>query len=499
MIKLNLIYSQGYVNSSSTQIMGVNNDLYCKVKSDLRMFQKITSTLFNNKENVIIMGYNTWLSIGKPLNNRMNIVISQKHQDELSSIDGITNFKDFEECYYYLTENEKNFGKIFIIGGAQLLEYTVKKYFDSIDLIYRTSFNPINNQNVDQSSISDVSITSINIPIEKYIIENRIKYIKTVDKEEPGKIFDFDKKEYVSKNIVYTEDIYQNSENTMIQEYQYLNLLEDILKNGSKKESRNSIVYSEFGKSMRFDLRDGFPLLTTKKMPWKTILRELLWFIKGSTNNKELQEKKVHIWDANASKEFLESRGLSYEEGDLGPVYGFQWRHFGAKYVDHKTDYTGQGVDQLQWIIDEIKREPTSRRLIMNAWNPVDINKMALPPCHVMVQFNIDGQYIDAQLYQRSGDMFLGVPFNISSYSFLLSIIGKLTNYIPRYLIHVIGDAHIYENHIQPIQEQLLRVPTYFPLLDIINDIQDIDNITEEDFNILNYNFYPTIKAEMIA
>tara|TARA_B100001094_G_scaffold188696_2_gene182953 strand:- start:313 stop:1812 length:1500 start_codon:yes stop_codon:yes gene_type:complete len=499
MIKLNLIYSQGYVNSSSTQIMGVNNDLYCKVKSDLRMFQKITSTLFNNKENVIIMGYNTWLSIGKPLNNRMNIVISQEHQDELSSIDGITNFKDFEECYYYLTENENDFGKIFIIGGAQLLEYTVKKYFDSIDLIYRTSFNPINNQNVDQSSISDVSITSINIPIEKYIIEKRINYIKTVDKEEQGEIFDFDKKVYVSKNIVYTEDIYQNSENTMIQEYKYLNLLEDILKNGSKKKSRNSIVYSQFGKSMKFDLREGFPLLTTKKMPWKTILRELLWFIKGSTNNKELQEKKVHIWDANASKEFLESRGLSYEEGDLGPVYGFQWRHFGAKYVDHKTDYTGQGVDQLQWIIDEIKREPTSRRLIMNAWNPVDINKMALPPCHVMVQFNIDGQYIDAQLYQRSGDMFLGVPFNISSYSFLLSIIGKLTNYIPRYLIHVIGDAHIYENHIQPIQEQLLRVPTYSPLLDIINDIQDIDNIIEEDFNILNYNFYPTIKAEMIA
>jgi len=249
---------------------------------------------------------------------------------------------------------------------------------------------------------------------------------------------------------------------------------------------------------MKFDLREGFPLLTTKKMPWKTVLRELLWFIQGSTSNQVLQDKNVHIWDANASKEFLKTRGLSYEEGDLGPIYGFQWRHFGATYVDHKTDYQGQGIDQLQWIIQEIQRNPTSRRLIMSSWNPVDLDKMALPPCHIMIQFNIEDSYIDAQLYQRSGDMFLGVPFNISSYSFLLHIIGKITGYTPRYFIHIIGDTHIYENHIEPVKEQLLRIPSKFPSLEI-NQLSSIDTIQESDFKIVNYNYYPTIRAEMVA
>jgi len=250
---------------------------------------------------------------------------------------------------------------------------------------------------------------------------------------------------------------------------------------------------------MRFDLRQGFPLLTTKKMPWKTILRELLWFIQGSTDNKLLQEKKVHIWDGNSSKEFLKSRGLdTYEEGDLGPIYGFQWRHFGAEYIDHKTDYSDKGVDQLQWIIDEIKADPTSRRLLMSAWNPVDLHKMALPPCHVMVQFNIEGEYIDAQLYQRSGDMFLGVPFNIASYSFLLHIVGQLTGYTPRYLIHIIGDTHIYEKHIEAVHEQLQRVPSQFPQLRI-KTLENIDSIQESDFKFENYCSFPTIKAEMVA
>ena len=189
---------------------------------------------------------------------------------------------------------------------------------------------------------------------------------------------------------------------------------------------------------MEFDLRNGFPLLTTKKMGWKTVLRELLWFISGSTDNSILQNNNVHIWDKNA-KDF-EKSGL-YEPNDLGPVYGFQWRYFGGEYIDCKTPPTN-GVDQIKYIIDTIKNDPSSRRLILSSWNPVDIPKMALPPCHVLVQFNIENQYIDAQLYQRSGDMFLGVPFNITSYSFLLHIIGSITGYKPRKLVHIIGDAH---------------------------------------------------------
>jgi len=247
---------------------------------------------------------------------------------------------------------------------------------------------------------------------------------------------------------------------------------------------------------MTFDLRLGFPLLTTKKMGYKTILRELLWFISGSTDNRILQKKHVHIWDQNASKEFMESRNLNYEEGDLGPIYGHQWRHYGENYSNYHKKYNG--FDQLKYIIDTIKNEPDSRRIILNSWNPCDIDKMSLPPCHVMIQFYIEDEFIDAQLYQRSGDMFLGVPFNIVSYSFLLHIIGKLTNYTPRYLYHILGDAHIYENHLDVVDEQLQRVPYDSPKL-ILGKLSSIDSISEDDFRIENYQCYSQLKTEMIA
>ena len=484
---VNLIYSD-----SMDGIMGVNNDLYCKIKSDLRMFQKITSTKFNNSENIIIMGYNTWKSIKEPLKNRTNIVISKNHYDEMCGVNGVSCFQTLEGCFESIKDTK--YGKIFIIGGAYLFSEIIKHYFDSIDLVYQTQIiDEVNN-----FLLSSFDITYNKIPLIKYEMEKKVKNIKWTKKKEKGQIFDFETNSYVSKEIEYCENIYQNVKNINSQEYQYLNLLSEILKDGSKKESRNSVVYSTFGSRMKFDLREGFPLLTTKKMPWKTILRELLWFIKGSTNNKELQKKNVHIWDANASKEFLETRGLSYEEGDLGPIYGFQWRHFGADYKGHEIDYKGQGIDQLQWIINEIKENPSSRRLIMSAWNPVDLDKMALPPCHVMVQFNIDNEYIDAQLYQRSGDMFLGVPFNISSYAFLLHIVAKLTGYTPRNFIHIIGDTHIYENHIDSVKEQLLRIPSKFPTL-CIGEIKGIDSLEESDFKIINYQYYETIQAKMIA
>ena len=489
MFKLNLIFSE-----SMDGIIGVNNDLYCKLSSDLKMFQKITTLKYNGFENVIIMGYNTWKSIGKPLKNRMNIVISKNHIEEVKK-ENVLCFSNFELVLQYLMEN--NHGKIFIIGGESIFQEVIKKYFDSIDLIYQTQIIDHVSQSL-YSSRKDVSYS--NIPLIEYVLTKKMENIHSIQKNEDGLLFDFEKNQYLSKNVNYIENIYQNVNNINIQEYQYLNLLEEILKEGSKKESRNSIVYSSFGSKMKFDLREGFPLLTTKKMPWKTVLRELLWFIRGSTSNQELQEKNVHIWDGNASKEFLKSRGLDhYEEGDLGPIYGFQWRHFGAEYNNHTSDYTGKGVDQLQWIIDEIKSNPTSRRIILNAWNPMDLNKMALPPCHVMVQFNIDDKFIDAQLYQRSGDMFLGVPFNIASYSFLLHIIGKITGYIPRYFIHIIGDTHIYENHIDAVKCQLERIPSQFPMLEINQSIESIDKIDESYFKILNYNYFPSIKAEMIA
>ena len=481
-MKLNLIYSESIDN-----IIGVNNNLFCKLKSDLKMFQQITTTQINGLKNVVIMGFNTWLSIGKPLENRINVVITQNNKDKVNKSEDVMVFETLEECFKTF-EDLENFN-FFIIGGAKLYSYVMKEYYDSINIIYQTKINYEINRNIIGGN--KVIYNAIFIKGDTF---NLLKETKKLDK---GLIYNF-KGNYISQDIKYTENIFQRKENINYDELQYLNMMDRILKNSNVKESRNSIVYSDFGNFMKFDLRDGFPLLTTKKMSWKTILRELLWFINGSTNNKLLQDKNVHIWDGNGSKEFLESNGLPYEEGDLGPIYGFQWRHFGADYKDCHTDYKGEGIDQLQWIINEIKNNPSSRRLIMSAWNPIDINKMALQPCHVMVQFNIDNDYIDAQLYQRSGDMFLGVPFNISSYSFLLHIIGKLTGYIPRYFIHVIGDAHIYHGHISAINEQLLRIPFKFPKL-IVDKIENIDSIKEENFKIIDYNYYPTIKAEMVV
>ena len=212
-------------------------------------------------------------------------------------------------------------------------------------------------------------------------------------------------------------------------EDQYIQLIQLILVNGTLEKGRNGNTKSYFGYSMRFSLKDGcLPLLTTKQVAWKTCFNELIWFIRGSTDNKLLNDKNVHIWDANSTREFLDSRGLTENEvNDLGPIYGHQWRHFNAEYKDCHTNYEGQGVDQLQNIINELKTEEgrTSRRLVMSAWNPCQIDKMALPPCHVLVQFNVrERKYLSCSLYQRSGDVGLGVPFNIASYSFLTHILA---------------------------------------------------------------------------
>eukprot|EP00794_Sanderia_malayensis_P018168 gene18168-19981_t len=282
-------------------------------------------------------------------------------------------------------------------------------------------------------------------------------------------------------------------------EHQYLNLIKFILENGRKKSDRTGTgTISVFGTQMRFNLRKSFPLLTTKRVFWKGVAQELLWFIKGSTSGKELSDKGVHIWDANGSKEFLTARGLGHrEEGDLGPVYGFQWRHFGAEYTDMHADYTGKGVDQLAAVIDLIKNNPDDRRIIMSAWNPVDLPKMALPPCHAFVQFYVCDNELSCQLYQRSGDVGLGVPFNIASYALLTCMIAHVCNLNPGDFVHTIGDAHIYSNHVEALKVQITREPRSFPTLSFKRTITDIDDFKFEDFDLQGYKPHPKIKMEM--
>jgi len=260
---------------------------------------------------------------------------------------------------------------------------------------------------------------------------------------------------------------------------QYLDLLDHVLQNGTVKEDRTGTgTKSVFGYQMRFNLEDGFPLLTTKKLHTKSIIHELLWFLKGETNIKYLQDNGVRIWNEWAD-----------ENGDLGPVYGSQWR----SWINAK----GETIDQISQVIDSIKNNPDSRRHIVNAWNVGEIDNMALPPCHILFQFYVANGKLSCQLYQRSADIFLGVPFNIASYAMLLSMVAQVTGLKPGEFVHTLGDAHIYLNHIEQVKEQLSRTPYSLPQLEINKDVKSIFDFKFEDLKIVNYNSHTHIKGEI--
>lgn len=307
-------------------------------------------------------------------------------------------------------------------------------------------------------------------------------------------------------------------------EMQYLKLVYEILKNGRGKGTRGIHgIKSIFGHQLKFDLRHGFPLLTTKKMPFKILLHELLWFISGDTNIKYLQDHKIHYWDDFAD-----------ENGDLGPVYGYQWRkwptyvpviqntdkgqminddnHGESLNFDHLTSvqqsqqglqdnsvqqYRLEHIDQLQKVIDEIKYTPNSKTMMVSAHNPAQIDQMRLPPCHAFFQFNVTKGKLRLQLYQRSSDVFLGLPFNIAQYALLLLMVAKLTGYEARELIVSIGDAHLYNNHLEPAKEQLKRKPFAFPQVEI-SDVKTIDDFKEEHVKLINYTAHPHIKGDLV-
>lgn len=260
---------------------------------------------------------------------------------------------------------------------------------------------------------------------------------------------------------------------------EYLDLMNTILTKGVQKSDRTGVgTISIFGYQMRFDLSKGFPILTTKKIHLKSVIYELLWFLQGSTNVSYLQEHGVRIWNEWAN-----------EDGELGPVYGSQWRSW--KGAD------GKAVDQIQWVVNEIKRNPDSRRLIVSAWNVAEIDKMALPPCHTMFQFYIAEGKLSCQLYQRSADVFLGVPFNIASYSLLTMMMAQVTGYQLGEFVHTFGDVHLYNNHIDQARTQLRREPFPLPIMRINPDVKDIFGFKYEDFELINYQSHPPIKAEV--
>ncbi|RUL60194.1 thymidylate synthase [Prevotella koreensis] len=260
---------------------------------------------------------------------------------------------------------------------------------------------------------------------------------------------------------------------------QYLDILNRILTEGVKKEDRTGTgTLSLFGTQARYDLRDGFPLLTTKKLHLKSIIHELLWFLKGDTNVKYLQENSVRIWNEWAD-----------ENGELGPVYGHQWRSW--------PDYQGGTIDQIKNVLEQIKNSPDSRRMIVSAWNVAEVEKMALPPCHTMFQFYVAEGRLSLQLYQRSADTFLGVPFNIASYALLLQMMAQVTGLEAGDFIHTTGDTHLYLNHIEQARLQLTRTPRLLPRIEINPDVKDIFGFRYEDFRLVGYDPWEHIKAEV--
>lgn len=418
------------------------------ISEDLKKFKELT------KGSVVIMGRKTFNSLPGLLPDRTMVLVSSKKHDQ------ILTFPTLKEAI-----NNFFLKKIFIIGGAEMY----KEGLNYASKIYHTL--------VLEDYYCDVFWPGVPNTFSKKNIEN---------------VFFNDLKNVVAIQTLY-EKKFENEE-----EQQYLNLVYDICRNGIYKKNRTEVdTFNLFSKSMTFSLKDDkFPLLTTKKMFTKGIIEELLFFINGSTNSKLLEEKGVNIWKGNTSKEFIKNRGLNYEEGDMGPLYGFQWRHSGANYIGYDHEY--KGFDQLLYVVSEIKNNPGSRRILMNTWIPNDLNKMVLTPCHVLFQLFVRDQYLDSIMYQRSADMGLGVPFNIASYALLTKMLAHCTDLLPGNFTLMLGDAHVYKNHIEGLKEQLWRKPKKWPTLKIATDNKDITKFKNTDFVLTDYCPYDLIKLDFV-
>lgn len=310
---------------------------------------------------------------------------------------------------------------------------------------------------------------------------------------------------YLIKDNIHYKFFIEIEEKYNHSELNYLNLIKDIIYNGDYRETRNGFTYSLFGKSLEFDISKSFPLLTTKKVFFRGIIEELIFFLKGQTDSKILEAKGVNIWKPNTTPEFIKSRNLPYREGDMGPMYGFNWLHFGARYETCDSDYTNKGFNQFDSVLKLLKNDPMSRRILMTTYNPLVAEEGVLYPCHgIVVQFYVNEKenikYVSCNMYQRSADIACGVPYNIASYAALVYAICKYLgdDYVPDKLVMNFGDVHLYEEHIKEALIQIQRDPLEFPKLEI-NEFNDFKNLKFEDFKLIDYKSHDPIKYIMKA
>ena len=476
------------------------------IREELKYFKNLTN------ENIVIMGSKTFFSIPvkfRPLKNRLNLVLTNnkdllKNDHEYKNLI-FFNFKSSNNIFkienkndsfqnlnklniiFSLIRNNEIYSKkeIFIIGGQKIYEMFIELF--NTDLYYNDlQFKKIYLTYIEKDYKCDTFFPKL---------EENFKLTKYSDKS-------YSKEEDVYfRYLEYNKDIvYRISD-----EKKYIDIASNILNNGKYRDDRTGTgIQSIFGTNTRYDISTYIPILTTKRVPFKTCIHELLWFLNGDTNNKNLQDKKVHIWDGNSSREFLDKIGLdNLEENDCGACYGFQWRHFGAEYKDCNTDYSGKGFDQVQYVLDLLKYDPFSRRIFLSAWNSADLLKTCLPPCHVSIQFYVEEinniKHLSGHMYQRSADWFLGEPFNILSYTALIYLFAEICDMKPKELIISTGDTHLYSNHLGQTMEMISRAPLTKPKLWINPDVKNknLKDITIDDFDLIGYFSHPTIKGRM--
>lgn len=524
------------VNQENWEI-GRNGSLPWNVPEDLRHFAKVTKEVpaGSGSINALIMGHNTFRSIGKCLPGRLTIVLTrnpdllqQPEHEQQQEQQRPVYVSSFEAALSYCKSPSAAIYRVFVIGGESVFREALQHshckdvvlttvvgnnlcqegvwgfpqkreegsaYFPIIDLLRR--FQCIQKDDDDDYSLLESSVKPWRYRVDHFIRADTLRellppfwFAAVTDDTATAK----------------TASLPINPE-----EDKYLQLVSQILETGEHKVDRTNVgTLSVFGPQLSFSLKDGvLPLLTTKKVFHKRVIEELLWFIKGSTNSLELSSKGNKIWDGNSSREFLDKRGLTHREvGDLGPVYGFQWRHFGATYEDMHADYSGKGIDQLANCIRLIRENPEDRRIIMTAWNPAQLHEMALPPCHLLCQFHVGGgsddgtgkRTLNCKMYQRSADLLLGVPFNIASYAFLTCMIAYLCGMEPGMLILTFGDTHLYKTHLEGARMQIGREPREFPKLRFarpVEEIRSIDDFVESDFVVEGYDPHPYISLPM--
>lgn len=489
---------QIYFIVAHSYLQGISNKnkIPWNSKNDLKFIKNITT--LSPLKNSLIMGRKTFESIGRVLPKRHNIVITsspQQNEDNLSYatniIEGITIAKD------------NNTDILWVFGGASIYDQFLQSNF------------------LNEMITGFVITQAPEFECDQFIENNIYEFIRSHNMHHKNKSFVLEN----TNEGEFILNIYSNTHlpNEWIKFFKnegleliggnqldkdYLSLVERILSTGEPRKTRNGNTISKFSDKISVDLSQGFPLLTTKKVFFNSVIHELLWFIKGDTNSKTLEALKVNIWKGNTTKEFLSNSNLPYQEGIGGPIYGYQWRNFGQKYQYTNqqgekctTEGVESGLDQLQYIIDEIRQNPSSRRLFMSGWNPNQLQQMCLPPCHVSYQFYVQNGKLSCQMYQRSADVFLGLPFNIASTALLTHLIANITDLEVGWVHICIGDTHIYEDHLPAIKTQLERMEQDYelPKLVLKKKPENIEDYEFSDIEIMGYKCHPAIRAKMLA